>query len=257
MTQAESIRQEISDWVSEQPYDAKRIGAMIAGGSLALLGLSRRSTSGIALAVVGGTIAYLGATSDSQPQEFHARSSIVVNASPQDVYRFWRDFQNIPLFTRHVDSVTAQDDNHSTWTAIGPLGTRLTWHAEVTNDRQNESISWRSLPGSDIQVNGTVTFTAAPANRGTLVRADVEYYPPAGPFSRVIAQLLGKDPSFLMRNDLRRFKALLETGEIPTIEGQTHGPRSAIAGAARMVNPDQPLRREAMREQFTEQRRSA
>src|SRR5689334_4848027 len=100
MNQAESIRQDISDWLSNQPYDAKRMGAIIAGGSLALLGLSRRSTAGVALAVVGGTLAYMGARSESGPREFNARSSILINASPEDVYRFWRDFQNIPLFTR-------------------------------------------------------------------------------------------------------------------------------------------------------------
>ncbi|MBA3915730.1 MAG: cyclase, partial [Acidobacteriales bacterium] len=231
MTYEQSNRRESSGEAQNGNYDAKRLGAIIAGGSLALFGLSRRSTSGIALALVGGTIAYMGSKSETQPQQFHARSAVQLNSSQEDVYRFWRDFQNLPLFTRHLESVTLLDDNRSRWTAIGPLGTKLTWDAEITSDRQNEAISWRSLPGSDIQVNGTVRFRQATGKRGTVVEADVDYLPPAGALSRTLAQLLGKDPSFLMEQDLRRFKALLETGEIPTTEGQSHAPRSVLTGA--------------------------
>jgi uncharacterized membrane protein len=118
----------------------------------------------------------------------------------------------------------------------------VTWDAEVVAERENELISWRSLAGSEIDVDGFVEFTRATGDRGTLVNVTIIYSPPAGRIGHAVAKMFGKDPNFLMRQDLRRFKALIETGEIPTTEGQSHGPRSATAAAARLVNPDMPVR---------------
>jgi len=119
-------------------------------------------------------------------------------------------------------------------------------------------IAWRSLPGSEIDVEGSVEFRPAPGNRGTLVTASVRYLPPAGKLGNIVAKLFGKDPNFLMRQDLRRFKALVETGEIPTTIGQTHGPRDLSTGVMRIVDPDQSIRGESrISELVTAQRRAS
>jgi uncharacterized membrane protein len=222
-----------------------RWSAWIGGGAIALLGLSRRSKAGVAVAAAGGLLAFLGSRAGARQREIIARSSMLVNCSPEEAYRFWRTFENLPQFMHHLESVSIQDGNRSTWTAIGPLGTRIEWQAEIFTDRPNEVIAWRSLPGSDITVDGIVKFSTAPGNRGTLITPIIAYVPPGGSVGHALAKLLSKDPSFLMRQDLRRLKALMETGEIPTVEGQTHGPRSAAAAAARMLNPDEPLRGKA------------
>ena len=234
------------------------LSALIGGGAIALFGLSRRSRLGLAMAAAGGALAYAGIKASSHPQELVANSSILLNCTPQEAYRLWRNFEDLPLFMRHLDSVTQIGERRYRWVAIGPLGSPLRWDAEIVGEREGESISWRSLPGSEISTEGIVEFRTAPASRGTLLNAIVIYRPPAGKVGNALAKVLGKDPNFLMRQDLRRFKALVETGEIPTIEGQPHGPRSAVAAAARLLNPDEPVRRDArIREVFAAKRRTA
>jgi uncharacterized membrane protein len=236
---------------------AQRWGGIIAGSALAALGISRRSKAGAVLAATGGLVALASARVGTGPRELMARSSTQINCSPQEAFQFWRNFENLPSFMRHLETVTAEDGGRrSRWIALGPLGRRITWDAEIVAERENELISWRSLPGSDINVDGFVEFSHAPGNRGTTVSATILYEPPAGRIGYTVAKLLGKDPSFLMRQDLRRLKALIETGEVPTTEGQSHGPRSATAALARTINPDQPLRKEAaMREVLAAKRR--
>jgi uncharacterized membrane protein len=235
--------------------NALRWGALMSGGALAILGLSRRSRAGLVTAAAGGVLAYAGARANAQPREIIARSSILVNCSPDQAYQFWRNFENLPQFMRHLESVSIMDGNRSKWTAIGPLGTHISWYAEITTDRSNEVIAWRSLPDSDIAVDGIVKFSPAPANRGTIISPIIVYTPPAGKVGHTLARLLGKDPGFLMRQDLRRLKALIEAGEIPTTDGQSHGPRSAVAAVARLVNPDEPVRGESRLTEVLESRR--
>ncbi len=238
MSEAASIR--IRNARSDRSrYSALGWSALIGGGAIALLGLSRRSKAGVAVAATGGLLAYLG-TQASVQREIIARSSMLVNCSLEEAYRFWRNFENLPQFMRHLESVTVLSGNRSRWTAIGPLGTRIQWDAEIVSDRPNEVIAWRSLPESDILVDGIVRFSTATGNRGTLITPIITYTPPAGAVGHALAKLLSKDPSFLMRQDLRRFKALIETGEISTTDGQSHGPRSAVAAAARLMDPDNP-----------------
>ena len=237
---------------------AKRWGALITGGSLALYGLSRRSPTGVALAAAGGLLAYSGAKASTQ-RETIAHSSVVINAAQQEIYLFWRDFENLPLFMNHLESVKVTGERRSRWIAIGPLGTRIAWDAEIVSERSNEEIKWRSLPGSDVEVDGVVRFTPATGNRGTLVEVITVVEPPAGEFGVAVAKIFGKDPSFMMRQDLRRLKALMETGEIPTVEGQTHGPRSLKVAAFRMLDPDHPVRVRGadFKDVFTAKRRIA
>lgn len=233
-----------------------RWGAIAGGSALALIGLTRRSKSGAALAVTGGALALLGSRVNTVPGQLTAHGSVLLNCSPEEAYRFWHDFENLSRFMRHIYSINKTGESRYRWTALAPLGVRLTWEAEIVADRQNELISWRSLPGSEVEVDGSVEFRNAPSNRGTIVESVVIYRPPAGVLGKSVAKLFGRYPSFIMRQDLRRFKALVEAGEIPTIEGQSHGPRSRKIAAMRFLNPDQPIRPES-RETFSAVRRTA
>jgi len=234
---------------------AFRWGALITGGALTLIGLSKRSKSGIAIATAGGLLSFAGAKAGARQKELIARSSILLNCTPEQAYQFWSNIENLPLFMRHLESVTLTGESRSRWTAIGPLGKRVRWDAEIAFDRKDDVIAWRSLPDSEIYVDGIVKFRNAPANRGTIITVVVVYQPPAGAIGGTLAKILGKDPSFMMRQDLRRMKALIETGEIPTVEGQTHGPRSAVAAIARVINPDDPLKGEGKLTDIAQARR--
>jgi uncharacterized membrane protein len=240
----------------KQSNGVQRWAPLLGGGALALFGLSRRSKSGVAVAGAGALLAYYGSKAASSG-DLIASASVIVNAPAEQVYQLWRAFEDFPLFMRHLESVTVTNDRKSKWVALGPLGTRVEWIAEITGERQNESIAWRSLPGSDIDVDGSVQFRKATGNRGTLIEARVEYRVPAGPVGSGFAKLLGKDPSFLMQQDLRRLKALMETGEIPTTEGQSHGPRDTITGVARVLDPDQGIARDLPMNQTIREKRRA
>jgi len=231
-------------------------GAIAGGGALAIIGLTRRSKSGAALAAAGGALAVLGSRVSTVPGQLTAHSSVLLNCSREEAYRFWHNFEQLPQFMRHVHSVSKTGEGQYRWTALAPLGAKVTWEANIVADRENEFISWRSLPGSDVEVDGSVEFRNAPANRGTIVEAIIIYRPPAGAIGKSVAKVFGKYPGFIMRQDLRRFKALVETGEVPTIEGQTHGPRSRKIAAFRFLNPDQPIRPES-RDSFSAVRRIA
>jgi uncharacterized membrane protein len=137
----------------------------------------------------------------------------------EDVYRFWKNFENFPRFMRHLESVQVTGDRRSRWCATGPAGTRVEWDAETIRDDENEWIAWRSLEGSDVQNSGSVRFTAAPGARGTEVRVQLQYSPPGGALGRSVAWLFGEEPDQQVHEDLHRFKQLLETGEIPLSEG--------------------------------------
>jgi uncharacterized membrane protein len=180
---------------------------------------------------------------DSAPRLIEGRSSVIVNCSVSEAYRFWRDFENLPKFMSRLDDVQVARDGHLTWTVVSG-GSRLSWDTYIVNDRQDERIEWSSMPESPVSMDGSVQFRSAPANRGTIVELSTRFQAPAMGARRMLGQFLGKFPSFLMRNDLRRFKALIETGEIPTIEGQTHGPRSITAVVARLADPTRPIRPE-------------
>jgi uncharacterized membrane protein len=222
-----------------------RWAPIVGGSALTLFGISRRSRAGLFLGAAGGYLIYHGATATKKPMESVARSSVIIDAPTTEIFRFWRNFENLPTFMRHLENVTDLGNGRSEWIAIGPMGTRVRWTAEIVNEREGEFIAWRSLPDSEVSVDGFVSFSKATGHRGTLVEAMVSFRPPAGAAGRIAAKLMGKEPSFMMRNDLRRLKALLETGEIPTTEGQPHGPRSAVAAIARVADPDRPIRREA------------
>ena len=156
-------------------------------------------------------------------REVHLETSIAINKSPEDLFAFWRDFKNLPLFMKNLESVTVLDESKSHWIAKGIGSTRFEWDAEIYNEKDNELISWRSLEDADVVNAGSVRFEKAPQGRGTYVRVTVNYNPPAGKLGATLAQLLGGEPKQLIKEDLRRLKQILEAGEIATIDGQTSG----------------------------------
>ncbi len=140
--------------------------------------------------------------------------AVTIGRPPSEVYAFWRRLENLPRFMHHLESVTERDSTHSHWVVKGPRKP-VHWDAEIIEDRPNEMISWRSLPGADVDNAGSVWFTPAPGGRGTAVKVALKYSPPAGKLGARIAKLWGRDAEAEIEEDLLRFKALLET-EIPT-----------------------------------------
>ena len=214
---------------------SERLVSLLGGGLLTWYGLSRRSTGGMALAILGGGLLYRGATGhctayatmgiDTNGEKgapLHITETITIERPRGEIYDFWRDLENIPTFMRYVETVRVEDDRRVTWTARvpGDLGT-LTWETEITDDRPGERIAWHTLPGSDIEESGAVSFEDAPGERGTVVRLELDYRPPG--MGRLAGKLLNPLFSQMLREDIRRFKSLMETGEVPTIEGQPSG----------------------------------
>ena len=178
------------------------------------------------------------AASRRHPYEYavEAKRAITVNRSREEVYQAWRDLRNLPRFMQNLEAVEMTGENRSHWVAKAPAGTSVEWDAQITDDQPNERISWRSLPGSQVENAGSVRFTTAPGERGTEVHVEIRYTPPAGKLGAVVAKIFGKDAGQQMASDLRRFKQVMETGEIA---------RSAVS--ARGGGPAQPsLRTEPM-----------
>ena len=144
----------------------------------------------------------------------HTKRSITVGRPVEEVYAFWRDFKNLPRFMRHLESVEVLDDRRSRWTALAPMGRRVTWEAEITDEEENARIAWRSLPGADVLNAGTVRFMPAPGGRGTEVRVTLEYDPPFGKLGSKVAMLWREEPGQQVQDDLRHFKQVMEFGEI-------------------------------------------
>jgi uncharacterized membrane protein len=227
----------------------ERIASAIGGGALALYGLTRGNLTGLVLALVGGSLIYRGVsghceiyhalginTADDNPnvsvksdEGIKVEKSVTINRSPAELYQFWRKFENLPQFMRHLEAVRVIDATRSHWVAAAPAGTTVEWDAEIINDKPNELIAWRSLEGSDVANAGSVHFEEQANGRGTVVKVALRYAPPAGRLGALVAKLFGEEPERQVEEDLRRFKQLMETGEIVTTEGQPAG-RSAKAG---------------------------
>jgi uncharacterized membrane protein len=147
-------------------------------------------------------------------QGIHANASCVVNRPLEEVYNFWRDFQNLPRFMRHLDSVVEIGEGRSRWKAKGPAGMEVEWEAMIVADVPGEVITWRSLENSDVDNAGAVRFEQAAGGRGTIVRVNFEYNPIAGVLGAAVAKLFGEEPNQQLDDDLRRFKQVLEVGEV-------------------------------------------
>ncbi|MEV1287667.1 SRPBCC family protein [Micromonospora sp. NPDC049679] len=150
-------------------------------------------------------------------------ASVTVNRRADEVYRFWHDFENLPRFMYHLQSVRMTGDRRSHWTAKAPAGRSVEWDAEVVDDRPNELISWRSIEGSRVPNSGCVRFMPAAGGRGTEVRVELGYSVPGRMFGAKVAKVFGEHPQQQVCDDLRRFKQVIETGEIAQSDGSPHG----------------------------------
>ena len=216
--------------------DAENWLALGSGALLLLVAASRRSLGGALLAASSAPLLYRGITGhwpglakgltfpDTKTalggeRGVHVRESIRLEVSPAEAYGFWRRLENLPRFMTHLDRVTESPDGLSHWVAAGPAGIAVEWDAEIINEVENELIGWRSLPGSDVVSAGAVNFDAALGGHGTEVKVHLQYAPPAGKAGAVVASLFGREPSQTIREDLRRFKQLIEAGEPSTRHG--------------------------------------
>jgi len=218
----------------------ERIVSAIGGGILASAGLRRRSPVGFALALVGGDLlrrgitghsyAYnalgirtipkgQGAATTSVPYQLGIRidRSITINHPRQEVFRFWRNFNNLPLFMKHLETVTLQDGSRSRWVVKGPGGRTFEWDAVIHNEIENELIAWRSLPGSEVDSAGSVWFKDTADRRGTVVKVELMYNPPAGTVGVLMASLLGTQPGRQVEEDLRSLKEVIERSALTRV----------------------------------------
>jgi uncharacterized membrane protein len=159
--------------------------------------------------------------------------TVSVNKTPQECYAFWRDVSNLSKFSPMLESVTKIDDKRSHWVLKGPRGTHIEWDSEITVDRPGERLAWHSLKGSEVMHAGVVRFERAPGGRGTFVSVMMHYQPPGGRIATGFAKLIGKDPNRQVREDLRRFKSAIETGEVPSTRDQPSGRRSFLGRMTR------------------------
>jgi len=226
----------------------ERLVSAVGGGILALTGLKMRSLPGVLLAAVGGGLVYRGVTGHchayealgvntaegetgpAAPEDYYQRGihvdvSMTIERTPWDLYQFWRNFENLPRFMEHLEAVSVTDEKRSHWVARAPAiaGGKVEWDAEIINDEPNSLIAWRSLENANVDNAGSVRFVPGPEGRGTEVRVVIDYIPPGGRLGKWVAKLFGEEPTQQIREDLRRFKRLMETGEIPTTQGQPKG----------------------------------
>lgn len=232
----------------------ERLVSGVVGGALVAYGAKRRDAVGVVLSIIGGGLTLRGATGHCQVYDamdintadeaqikrlsagskrspfsdsklggkVHVKKSVTINKSPAEIYQFWRNFENLPKFMAHLESVTVTGEKTSFWKAKAPLGQTVEWAAEITSDVENERIGWQSAQDADIPNSGVVEFNPT-ANRGTEVRVVLTYEAPGGQIGAAVAKLFGEEPSQQVYGDLCRLKSIMETGLIMSVEGQPSG----------------------------------
>ena len=149
--------------------------------------------------------------------------SVVIDRPAAELYAFWRDFTNLPKVMEYIDRVEILDDRRSHWRARSAGDAVVEWISEIVRDEPNEFISWKTVGDAPVRHAGSVHFRAAPGSRGTEVRVEIDYDPPGGKLYRLLGALTGRDPGRQVMEELRRFKHIAETGEVPTNEGPRGG----------------------------------
>jgi len=231
----------------------ERWASAIGGGGLITYGLLKRTPGSLALAAVGAAMLHRGSTGHCaaysslgvstakeedgakgvrHEQGIVVRRSVTIGQPAEELFAFWRKFDNLPKFMYHLERVDVLDSKRSHWVAKAPLGKTVEWNASIINEKPGQLIAWQTDPGAEVDSAGAVTFKAAPGGRGTEVHVSLSYMPPAGKVGSLVAKLLGEEPSQQIEGDLRRFKMLMETGEVATVIGQPAGKRSLKGGLA-------------------------
>jgi len=229
----------------------ERWASALGGAALTAYGVKQlrdRLPAGAALAAAGGALIYRGATGHchvyaaagintagdrddtgdalSASRGVNVEEVVTINADANALFAFWRRFELLPSFMTHLVSVTEIDSRRSHW--VARAGRTVQWDAEIINEIPGELIGWRTLDGADVVSAGPVRFRPATGWRGTEVRVRLQYDPPAGKVGATVAWLFGHDPAGTIREDLRRFKQLIEAGEAATTEGQPRGKQSML-----------------------------
>lgn len=268
----------------------ERLLSVAAGGALAAYGLKRKDWAGLAAGVIGGVLVERGvsghctlydaagltsaadeghrfaaphraesvtrqhggsATVDAKKAKKVEQNFTIFGRMPGELYDYWRNLENLPRILQHLERVKELDTRRSHWVAKAPAGQTVEWDAEIINDVPGEIIAWQSLPGASVPNAGAVNFREAPGGRGTEIKVVLDYEPPLGKLGVAVAKLFGEEPSIQVREDLRRYKRLMETGEIPVSynPGQGKPPqqtfdakvnRGETGGAVRGLQQDAP-----------------
>ena len=232
--------------------NANRVIAVGTGAALLAYGAVRRSPAGAWIAAASVPFFYrafaghwpepfrsghwpepfrsLGANGNTKralsgDRGVHVREAVRLELPIHEVFTFWRRFENLPRFMRHLNSVREEGAGRSHWVAVGPLGFAVEWDADLINEVEDTVIAWRSLPGSDVTTAGSVNFDSVRGGRETQVTVNLQYAPPAGKAGAFVATLFGREPSQTIREDLRLLKQILEAGEIARAAAATKEPR--------------------------------
>ncbi len=250
----------------------ERAASIVGGTFLAYVGARRRDAWGAGLAILGAgllrrgitgycyTYQYLGVRTAevgqgrniSIPYEMGVKvqRAITVSRDRGEVFRFWRNLENLPKFMKHLKSVKVTGERTSHWVANAPAGRTVEWDAEIINEDENEIISWRSLEGSTVPNAGSVRFSDATGNRGTEIRISLQYNPPGGVVGALFAKMFGEEPEQQITEDLGRLKAMIESGQVPTNSGQTSGRDLEKAEQKAQKRSDEDSVRQASEESF-------
>ncbi|WP_170977459.1 SRPBCC family protein [Halorussus salinisoli] len=213
--------------------------SVVLGGTLLTAGLRRRSLGGAALALAGGWLLYRGVSRPDRPSEAggatprpggrdtdtetqsgatEVERTVTVQESADELYRYWRDSDLLTRVVGEFAGVTLAGEDRHRWIVACPFDRSIEWETEIVEDRPGEFLRWRSAEGAPIPNEGSVQFRPAPADRGTEVTLTLRFDPPGGRVGRTAMELLGVVPETLANRMLSRFKSLVETGEIPTLE---------------------------------------
>lgn len=218
--------------------DMERLICSMTGAAFLLHGVKRRGWNGVATALLGGAFLYIGATGRNAlyrglgihlvrttggRQRAEVIKTMTINRPVGELFAFWRDFRNLPHVMSHLESVEILSEKRSHWKAKAPAGIAVEWDAEIVNEKPDALIAWQSCEGASIAHWGVVRFNPAPGNRGTEVTIELEYEPIGGATGVALAKLFGEEPSQQIEDDLRRFKQIMEAGEVPTTRGQPRG----------------------------------
>ncbi len=224
-------------------HEVERIGSVLLGGGLTFFGLKRGSLAGWIAAAVGGSLVYRGvgghcllyqwlgidtaqgrgaATAIPSKRGVRIEHSVIIQREAEELYDAWRHFKGLPDFMTHLESVEELDDRRSRWTAKGPLGTTISWEAEIISERPGELIAWRSVDGSIVDTAGSVRFEPSGAS-ATQITVNLKYNPPAGKAGAKLSQLFGADPDQQIVADLQRFKKIMELDRArPSVRAEQH-----------------------------------
>lgn len=216
--------------------ETERWNSLITESSLVLTALGKSSLRSVLQAIAGNSTTETAKKDQSLPDLLIEATGLnkgirvektvtIQNKSPEELYNFWHNFENLPKFMKHLKSVTVINNTRSHWVASAPLGNSVEWDAEILTDIENKLITWVSVEDADVDNSGFVRFKSAFPGRGTQVKVVIEYNLPGGGVTNAIAKLFGEAPEQQVGDALRYFKMLMETGEIATTEGQSSGER--------------------------------